>query len=110
MDGFLSNSLIFLLTRPQPRSTLFPYTTLFRSPSACATKGDPEPKKADASCCQPLTAPRTGSKALDGNSKLPDTNEYSADIPAFKPPRLLTPLVTTTKYLVLGSRGFFNKT
>src|SRR5690554_7692072 len=82
MDGFLSNSLIFLLTRPQPRSTLFPYTTLFRSPSACATKGDPEPKKADASCCQPLTAPRTGSKALDGNSKLPDTRseEHTSEL------------------------------
>src|SRR5688572_32424395 len=26
--------LFFLMTRPPPRSTLFPYTTLFRSPAA----------------------------------------------------------------------------
>src|SRR5690242_20973185 len=26
--------LLFLMTRPPPRSTLFPYTTLFRSPQA----------------------------------------------------------------------------
>src|SRR5688500_19077049 len=26
------------MRRPPPRSTLFPYTTLFRSPEACSTK------------------------------------------------------------------------
>src|SRR5260221_13062748 len=29
-------SLFFLMIRRPPRSTLFPYTTLFRSPSGCA--------------------------------------------------------------------------
>src|SRR5437762_10895993 len=31
--------LSFLLIRPPPRSTLFPYTTLFRSPQAAAAAG-----------------------------------------------------------------------
>src|SRR5438552_8620609 len=30
-------SFFFLLIRPPPRSTLFPYTTLFRSPSGTGT-------------------------------------------------------------------------
>src|SRR5207237_9151482 len=30
---FLTFSFIFFCTRPPPRSTLFPYTTLFRSPA-----------------------------------------------------------------------------
>src|SRR5438552_19044924 len=30
-------SFFFLMIRPPPRSTLFPYTTLFRSRTSCAT-------------------------------------------------------------------------
>src|SRR5690348_17859001 len=30
---FYNSSLFFLMIRPPPRSTLFPYTTLFRSPA-----------------------------------------------------------------------------
>src|SRR5690349_23623801 len=32
-------SFFFLMIRPPPRSTLFPYTTLFRSPPAAAQAG-----------------------------------------------------------------------
>src|SRR5205809_4687046 len=32
--------LFFILTRPPPRSTLFPYTTLFRSRAAAARRGE----------------------------------------------------------------------
>src|SRR5438874_13261840 len=35
----LSLSVFFLLVRPPPRSTLFPYTTLFRSPLRCDRRG-----------------------------------------------------------------------
>src|SRR5436190_16744944 len=37
-------SIFFLMVRGPPRSTLFPYTTLFRSPNECPTpdsKGSP---------------------------------------------------------------------
>src|SRR5436305_13992541 len=33
-DLYLFSSLFFLMTRRPPRSTLFPYTTLFRSPGS----------------------------------------------------------------------------
>src|SRR3982750_4977359 len=33
----------FLMIRRPPRSTLFPYTTLFRSPRACSCRGDGRP-------------------------------------------------------------------
>src|SRR5438552_13753351 len=32
--GHLASNIFFSIIRPPPRSTLFPYTTLFRSPSA----------------------------------------------------------------------------
>src|SRR5215475_15141768 len=37
MDSFSSSflSFFFLMIRRPPRSTLFPYTTLFRSPAGC---------------------------------------------------------------------------
>src|SRR3989441_3759413 len=34
----------FLMIRRPPRSTLFPYTTLFRSPAAGLLRGDPSPR------------------------------------------------------------------
>src|SRR6185436_20852159 len=47
----LSFSLFFLMIRRPPRSTLFPYTTLFRSPDApdhrpCGGGGDPASARA----------------------------------------------------------------
>src|SRR5437016_8461878 len=37
---FLLSLFFFLMIRRPPRSTLFPYTTLFRSPRCCSTAGD----------------------------------------------------------------------
>src|SRR5690349_22621973 len=39
----LISTFFFLLTRPPPRSTLFPYTTLFRSLSGAITGGSIPP-------------------------------------------------------------------
>src|SRR3712207_8275351 len=36
-----SDLLFFLMIRRPPRSTLFPYTTLFRSSEPCFRRGDP---------------------------------------------------------------------
>src|SRR5882724_3029245 len=40
----------FLMIRRPPRSTLFPYTTLFRSPSGRRRPGAPHPEGASDSC------------------------------------------------------------
>src|SRR4029450_1165514 len=37
---YISHSFFFLMIRRPPRSTLFPYTTLFRSPATKAEVGD----------------------------------------------------------------------
>src|SRR5216684_6747947 len=37
MSSSISSSFFFLMIRRPPRSTLFPYTTLFRSPARLAT-------------------------------------------------------------------------
>src|SRR5690349_23883472 len=46
-NPILHLSFLFLLIRRPPRSTLFPYTTLFRSMSGTSTSG-PLPRKARA--------------------------------------------------------------
>src|SRR5437868_8820661 len=38
----LFSSFFFLLIRPPPRSTLFPYTTLFRSSPSCRRRATPK--------------------------------------------------------------------
>src|SRR5438445_12578420 len=52
----------FLMIRPPPRSTLFPYTTLFRSPSGADRKpalqdqaGHGSPDRAELTGCPPVT-------------------------------------------------------
>src|SRR5438477_9361907 len=44
-----------MLRRP-PRSTLFPYTTLFRSPNARASRGTPPASPAPGASCSSLPA------------------------------------------------------
>src|SRR2546422_10975986 len=45
----------FLMIRRPPRSTLFPYTTLFRSrPIACGASS-PRPARSSPSCCATLS-------------------------------------------------------
>src|ERR1019366_9901730 len=45
----VSFCFFFLMIRRPPRSTLFPYTTLFRSPPGAPTWSSPSP--APTSCC-----------------------------------------------------------
>src|SRR5690349_24778462 len=54
--------LFFLMFRQPPRSTLFPYTTLFRSAHACA---------------RVLAAQRTGARALPGLTRHPNGDRKS---------------------------------
>src|SRR5204863_8400766 len=45
----------FLIIRPPPRSTLFPYTTLFRSRSTAGKAAQlPAPRASFARCVQPI--------------------------------------------------------
>src|SRR5215208_7543680 len=48
-SSFFSFSFFFLMIRRPPRSTLFPYTTLFRSPRGCARQRSAaaHPRRAD---------------------------------------------------------------
>src|SRR5205809_4680671 len=43
--------LFFSILRPPPRSTLFPYTTLFRSPSTAAVRANRPPRTARSLGC-----------------------------------------------------------
>src|SRR5699024_12104872 len=43
LSNLISLSFVFLMIRPPPRSTLFPYTTLFRSADSTAGREDPDP-------------------------------------------------------------------
>src|SRR2546421_4773498 len=49
--GALSFLFFFLMIRRPPRSTLFPYTTLFRSRSAAAASDEPPPSPAATGSC-----------------------------------------------------------
>src|SRR5438034_9500683 len=56
----LSLSIFFLMIRRPPRSTLFPYTTLFRSPTASARSVGHAAPPEDRS---PVRAPRRAHRA-----------------------------------------------
>src|SRR5207249_10545596 len=59
----------FLMPRPPPRSTLFPYTTLFRSHSA----------RGDRSCCGRSCCARTSRRRSAGTSRFaPRWRRYRA--------------------------------
>src|SRR3712207_7343846 len=63
----------FLMIRRPPRSTLFPYTTLFRSPcgtaARCATPR-PSPPSAGRTCPPRRAGPRTTSRSEEHTSEL----------------------------------------
>src|SRR5262249_61369512 len=60
---FLSFSFFFLMIRRPPRSTLFPYTTLFRSIDFPYASGKPAPKKKEGHCSAfAATGPATRSE------------------------------------------------
>src|SRR5262245_62571189 len=59
----------FLMIRRPPRSTLFPYTTLFRSSSSWATASGSAPARASCSTgCPPAGAARRDRKSTRLNS------------------------------------------
>src|SRR5829696_9729256 len=62
------NSFFFLMLRPPPRSTLFPYTTLFRSV-------DPEPCKSD-----PMHRDKTNGPWYVANGALPRSEEHTSEL------------------------------
>src|SRR5205823_13285503 len=76
LDDCIPLLFFFLMLRPPPRSTLFPYTTLFRS---CATKPKqysaswPVPKPASATTSGPRSrpsSPTTGRRSEEHTSEL----------------------------------------
>src|SRR3712207_8368729 len=60
------------MIRPPPRSTLFPYTTLFRSPARCAAWSPPagrtSPGCATARCCCSATPGRCGAPSSSAST------------------------------------------
>src|SRR5436190_11330701 len=60
------SALFFLMIRPPPRSTLFPYTTLFRS--TWSTR--PSSSTAIGRVNEPVGAERTGSRSEEHTSEL----------------------------------------
>src|SRR5436305_11606111 len=62
--------LFFVLSRPPPRSTLFPYTTLFRSASCVAARTRPGSTAAACGWCVRTPAGvAAGTSACDGRSE-----------------------------------------
>src|SRR3712207_7464804 len=57
-----THSLFFLMIRRPPRSTLFPYTTLFRSPGSRRSQPSPAPRRASRSV-SPCSRTRGGRRA-----------------------------------------------
>src|SRR5690606_41249445 len=63
--------LFSLLLRPPPRCTLFPYTTLFRSPSSCGTASRRASGSSTAWSCS-ATSPST--------NRLPRSEEHTSEL------------------------------
>src|SRR2546423_1561846 len=64
----------FLMIRRPPRSTLFPYTTLFRSPQA----GSPATRKEDMYIGRPL-ARLEDERLLNGRGRYTDDERFSGE-------------------------------
>src|SRR2546427_2188133 len=61
-------AFFFLMIRRPPRSTLFPYTTLFRSVGAVQTDEHLEPVGADAGACRQLASAAASVRPSAGSS------------------------------------------
>src|SRR2546430_6024753 len=59
----------FLMIRRPPRSTLFPYTTLFRSLPSVRTPGPPRRCPAGRSSCRRAAAPGRGASGAVGRAR-----------------------------------------
>src|SRR2546425_11604926 len=83
-------SFFFLMIRRPPRSTLFPYTTLFRSARTCT----PAPR---CSIAMPVTRPLKTLRADDGSRSEEHTSELQSL--AYLVCRLLLEKKKNTKYV-----------
>src|SRR5438034_4775387 len=61
----------FLMIRRPPRSTLFPYTTLFRSPHGCVSASQARPDQASGDpAVRHRTCARSGTRSEEHTSEL----------------------------------------
>src|SRR5258708_23519730 len=63
----------FLMIRRPPRSTLFPYTTLFRSPTAIAATLGRDRSNVFIAACSPLAPPSAILASRESRRSLPPT-------------------------------------
>src|SRR3712207_7925962 len=68
-----------MIRRP-PRSTLFPYTTLFRS--SCRTTSSPAPPRcpSTSTSTSPATCPGSGSSSTWGRSRRGRSEEHTSEL------------------------------
>src|SRR3989449_8259644 len=66
-----------MIRRP-PRSTLFPYTTLFRSPACASRSRRPQDKNARAAGITPFTSGKTSNIARSANRSEEHTSELQS--------------------------------
>src|SRR5205809_1229013 len=93
----------FLMTRPPPSSTLFPYTTLFRSPAGTSAQRPPPaaPSSGRASHGSPLTAtlpPRSEEHTSELQSRLHLVCRLLLEKKKKKNNNISTSTVYTTKF------------
>src|SRR5256885_10326974 len=84
------------MIRPPPRSTLFPYTTLFRSPRQCtsspfhtARRGGPTPAKSSPSISRPCIPADAPTRSLRRSDSLSTHPAPPAELPPAIAPRTL---------------------
>src|SRR5438552_9201433 len=69
----------FCMLRRPPRSTLFPYTTLFRSPAAPSARSPPPPPSLPAG--RPRRAPRADARRARGARRgRPRSEEHTSEL------------------------------
>src|SRR5947208_4789000 len=68
MFSIISASFFFLMLRPPPRSTLFPYTTLFRSAASVARRYLPQ--KSNSQAADRFTWPDRKSTRLNSSHQI----------------------------------------
>src|SRR3712207_7877699 len=70
-------SFFFLMIRRPPRSTLFPYTTLFRSPPRSRSSGTASPLDR---CRTTACAPRGTGRAPSAGAAPPRSEEHTSEL------------------------------
>src|SRR5690349_22486718 len=83
---FLSFFFFFLMLRRPPRSTLFPYTTLFRSPQSVASPTRPSPeryrrnRKTDGGVSSPQSSQPSGSGMATVSAVYTRSEEHTSEL------------------------------